>query len=264
MGVEEERRSILEDVAAGRLSPGEAAARLEQLGRRVAGDGEGEDPASESRGDPSDAIRRVRVVSPFGAVKVVGDRAVAEAVVDGPHQLRREGEVLVVTCDPVGQVGAEEWVTGTFRFSARWQQSVGSRLWPLVVVRVNPNLPLELEARAGSVSVSGVHGPVRCEVTAGSAHLEGVEGPLDCRVHAGSLSAEATLTRGESSVVCEAGAVRLRLRRGSDVRVRVNANLSRTDVRELRSTGPGEYTLGAGTGRLEVSANLGTVTVEAA
>ena len=72
------RRELLEEVAAGRLAPREAARLL--------------DPPA-----PEGAARAARVRSAYGAVEVLGDPAVPELVVaDGSRRIQREGDLLVI------------------------------------------------------------------------------------------------------------------------------------------------------------------------
>ncbi|MGH9130581.1 MAG: hypothetical protein ACRDWV_02670, partial [Acidimicrobiales bacterium] len=73
-------REVLEEVAAGRMSPEEATARL--------------------AGGGGAALRRVRVKAATRTVRVIGDPGVSEVAVSGLHQVRREGDTLVVLAHP--------------------------------------------------------------------------------------------------------------------------------------------------------------------
>lgn len=74
-------REVLEAVAAGRMSPDEAAVRLAER-------------------DPGVALRRVKVRAATRTVRVVGDPGVSEVAVEGLHEVRREGDTLVVAAHP--------------------------------------------------------------------------------------------------------------------------------------------------------------------
>ncbi|MGH9129138.1 MAG: hypothetical protein ACRDY2_09260 [Acidimicrobiales bacterium] len=74
-------REILEAVAAGRITPEEAAARL-------------------AAGSEGVGLRRVRVRAATRTVRVLGDPGVSEVAVEGLHEVRREGDTLVVSAHP--------------------------------------------------------------------------------------------------------------------------------------------------------------------
>src|SRR5262245_18254226 len=107
----EVQRAILQEVAAGRLSPEEAAALLDQAERaeqeQVSESGEPSDEPATATGERpgeyapppagSDAgIKRVRVVGNFRSARVVADPTVSEAIAEGPHIARREGDLLIL------------------------------------------------------------------------------------------------------------------------------------------------------------------------
>jgi hypothetical protein len=105
---DEARRKILEAVAAGQMDPGDAADALAAL----------DAPASAPSAPPADsgaervverrvitkttsddAGRRVRVVrvdANFRPVEILGDAGVQEAVAEGSHRIRWEGDTLVI------------------------------------------------------------------------------------------------------------------------------------------------------------------------
>lgn len=88
-------REVLEAVAEGRMSPEEAATRL-------AGGGEGV------------ALRRVRVKAATRTVRVIGDPGVSEVAVSGLHEVRREGDTLVVSAHPAEGGGGFAFVPPDF------------------------------------------------------------------------------------------------------------------------------------------------------
>src|SRR3982074_45769 len=88
-------REILEAVAEGRMSPDEAAARLEQAAARPADVGAPPPRAEPLRSEPR--ARRVRISAAARTVRVTGDPSVSEAEVDGPHRVWREAEDLIIS-----------------------------------------------------------------------------------------------------------------------------------------------------------------------
>jgi hypothetical protein len=252
--MEDSRREILNQVAQGVLTPEEAAARLDELGRG---------PTATAVG----AITKVRVVTNFGITEVLGDAAVQEAVADGPHVARREGDTLVIESDDV-QEGLTGFYFGRSAGAASVFMGYGQRP-PKLLVRMNPQLALSLSCAAGKVSVTGVKGPVRAEVAAGSVVINGFSGPIDISTMTGSVSASGVLDHGESRVRCETGKVAIHLARGSDVRVAGRATLGRVGLPGERTAGRlidggrREVTVGSGKATLEVEANVGKVEVTA-
>jgi hypothetical protein len=310
----EQQRAILRQVADGRLSPEEAVVLLEQAehdeqqeradeagrgdeaGREEGADGgaapggQSSSPANEADG----AAGRVRVVGSFRSARVIGDPTVREAVVDGPHVARREGDLLIVestleesdlpgfvfnrggwgwrmTVPP--DVGARanpgrpprgrRWWAGEEAWQRSWSQSQ-------LTVRMRPDLPLEVELSAGTLRAHDVTGPLHFEVRAGSARIEGARGPLDATVAAGSLRLDALLLRaGESRIRCDASSVRIHLERGSGVLLRARAELSHLSLprRGVVGTWSGgereEVKIGDGAATLDIDANMSRVGVTA-
>jgi hypothetical protein len=316
----ESQRAILQQVAEGRLSPEEAAMLLEQAEqdqqdqadarseRSERGDEAGQETGADSGAGPGGqssppglqaegAIRRVRVVGSFRTARIVGDPTVREAVADGPHVARREGDLLIIESafdesDLPGFVfnrGRRSWrltvpPEGPGRGGrpgrpprpprpGRW--SSGEEAWQRpwghsqLTVRMRPDLPLEVELSAGTLRAHGVTGPLQFDIRAGSAKIEGAHGPLDATVAAGSLRADAMLRTGESHIRCDAGSVRIHLERGSSVLLRARAELSHLSLpdRGVVGTWSGgerqEVKIGDGTATLDIDANMSSVGVTA-
>ena len=137
-------------------------------------------------------------------------------------------------------------------------------------VRVNPHLPLDLTVIAGSLHLAGVQAPVRVVVEAGSAKLEDGRGALNLTVTTGSADVAWQFT-GESSIGVELGSAAVRVLPGSDVVVTTDgamAKLAVTTPDGVAGTGGagrlGPVTVGAGTGRLVVTARLGAAEISVA
>jgi hypothetical protein len=259
----DERRDILNAVAEGRLAPEEAAERLDELDGREA-----------ERAQVPAAVGRLRVSSRYRKLRVIGDPNVREAVAEGSHAVRRDGDTLIVDSDEEGESGpAPFW----FRFGERPWHGQRGPWWPPareshLTVRVNPDLPLDADSTAGSLWVTGTRGPLRVEVFAGSARLEDVAGPLDVVAHAGSVHVRSRIDRGASRIRCEAGAVNVQLDEGSSVLVRARSVLGRVLLPQPEPAGGGrrdswgdmrEVSIGEGAGTLDIEANMGSVTVRA-
>src|SRR6059058_1416269 len=116
----DELRSLLTDVAEGRMDPSDAARRLDRIDAPETREPSGEDPwaaATDHDDAPSDAaagaastddaartggvrddgpVTTVRIQASARPVRVVGDPTVATITVDGPHAVRRDGGTLRV------------------------------------------------------------------------------------------------------------------------------------------------------------------------
>jgi hypothetical protein len=235
-----DRREILSRVAAGQITPEEAASQLEAI--------------KHDEPDQS-AIRKVRVVKQFGTLEIVADPTVREAVAEGPHRARIDGDVMVLEGE-----AASDW--GGFFFG-------GGRDWAhqTLRIRMNPALPLDLQVQAGTCRVRGVEAPIRADIQAGSATIDGFRNELDVSVQAGSLKASGRLDEGDSRINCNAGSVSLHLQRGSSVRIKARTNLGKVELpgeaslRQNRSAQ--EAIIGDGGGSLLIEGNMGSVRVTA-
>lgn len=248
-------RDLLTKVAAGEIDPAEAARLLD------------DDPAVPTV-DRRDGVRSEAPLSGIaihaGGVKltVVADPTVATAVADGPHALRREGSVLVLdapsedgyrTTPPPRFLG---WVPTV------WTGGRGQK----VLVRVNPSLPLTIEATACSVDVSGLRAALTLGGSASSISVRDHVGALHGSLTMGSLEAVATVT-GPSDLACELGSLDLRLAEGSDVTVTATCDLGEVKLpgaahRESASARQ-TYVVGAGTHPLTIAVRLGSASVAA-
>jgi hypothetical protein len=256
------RRAILSAVADGSLSPQEAAERLHALSHPD------EAPAAEPAAPPpagGEGVVRVRVEASARKVEIIGDPSVREAVAEGPHRAWRDGDTLVIEGEWDHDRHFREHIhRSEFSFSrGRSAVMIGKQI--ALVVRMNPDLELEVRVEAGSLTTKGVRGPIQAHVAAGSARFDGFEGPLDVDAAAGSVKGRGRLDHGESRIRCDAGSVKLQLQRGSSVRISGEAHLGKVDLLGHQSTGvlndSTSVTIGDGAGTLDIECNLGSVKV---
>jgi len=237
------RREILTRVASGQLTPEDAA---EQLGE------------AEEAAEKAPATGRVRVTRQLGSTEIVGDATVREAVADGPHRARVEGDTLIIE--------GEYADAGGFTFGGRLPWGIGSEVDHRLVVRMNPALALELDVQAGSCRVRDVDGPIRADVQAGSLKIEGLRSALQASVQAGSLKVSGVVREGASRISCEAGSVNVRLEQGSSVQVAVRSSLGKVTLPGVSGAvgrGASEATIGAGQATLQIESTMGSVLVSA-
>jgi hypothetical protein len=249
---EEARRKILEKVAAGLMDPGEAADALAALDAPTA-DAEptavpptaDDDPQWVSQ-EPTRRIRAVRVDANFRPVEITGDPGVQEAVAEGSHRIRWEGDTLVID----GAAGMDDEFDDEdrddFHEFGEWFRTRGPRVYrgaraayvggrvgeyrpsPLRV-RMNPDVELEARVEAGPLKIIRVHGPIKARVAAGPLKIEDFESPIDVRVAAGKVDASGRIDHGDSTIDCDAGKVTLHLKSGSHARVSASATLGKVD-----------------------------------
>lgn len=243
--MEDRRREILKRVAAGELSPDEAVALLD--------DSEGGTSVAVTPTVPGQRATRLRVLRTAGWTEIVGDPGVQEAVAEGPHVARRDGDTLIIQ----GEEDTAE-LPG-FRFS--WRRGYHFHFGDVrpLRIRMNPDLPLEVEAQAGSLRVVDVKAPIRADVQAGQTRIEGFAAPLQLNARAGSVRASGRLDHGASHISCEAGSVKLVLDPGSSVRVNARTTLGSIHVDGRLEQG--SWIIGDGQATLDVEASLGSVRV---
>ena len=256
------KRKILERVAAGSLSPEEAALELEEL------ETEAEDTTAEPAAGPTSSdVTHVRVVVSMGSVRILGDESVREAVAEGPHVSRREGDAYVIQSRDDDETGSA-FTFGSrlgFSFNSSSNSSFNSSDRQLTI-RMNPRLRLEAEIQAGTLSIGGIRAPIRAEVRAGSTRLEDFTFPIDLDVQAGSVKAQGRLSEGASRIRCQAGSVSLGLEPASSVKITARTSLGRVSlpgVPAVASIGGGssQAQVGAGAATLDIEAELGSVQV---
>lgn len=252
------QREILEEVAAGRLDPSEAAALL---GER---DAQADDETPVGAGPPSPrAVDRIDVRASHRRVRLVGDPSVATYAVEGPHHIRRDGDTLQITGETVPLPRSDTWTLlsgGTFReLAEQIQQGVGPHLE--LTVRIRPDLAVGVEVIAGSVYSERLPALDHVRVTGGSARVWDVTEPIDLLVQAGSAQVSMRQTHGRSRLRTESGSLNVTLVGGTDARVRHEVQLGRFNAQPERSMKDGEFTLGTGSAEIDIDVLMGSATV---
>lgn len=264
---------ILRRVAAGELDPDDALRLLDEP-----------DPDQDENPSPAwgtitpDAdqaglrttVTTVRVNASYRSVDIVADPNVAQVAVTGEHAVRHEDGVLIVDNqeDPLAGIpGMSRRGQGfSFNFedlprSLAWAKS---RMDSRFVVRVNPELAVELDSAGANVRVSGLTGGLKLRLIASALKLENVRGPLDLDLFTSSVKGVAVPT-GTSRITCESSSVRLLLGQGSDLRIRASNRMGKVvlpgSVSKAGLVEPdaAESVLGAGTHLLTIEATISSV-----
>jgi hypothetical protein len=276
--------AILRRVAAGELSPEEALPLIDAA-QAAPGQGAGApewgtptSPGNRPGGpetETTDAARQtpardVRISANYRSVDVVADPSVDQVSVSGSHTVRREGDTLIVESNQFS--GFTEFEHGGAGGGGAWSFLPRSTAWARamkgdhVTVRVNPALPLTIDAAGAAVRISGCEGGARIRVVAASVKLERVRGPLELDALSSSVKGTAAIT-GTSRISAESSSVKLMLLPGSDVRVAGGSNrLGKIVLPGHPSQAPGgrqESVLGDGSGLLTVEGVMSSVSLSA-
>src|SRR5262249_37359458 len=152
--MQDERRAVLERVARGELSPSEAASLLEEMDSGAPPERDPRDwaadwaepastagtPPPPAAPTPGGAVRR-REVGSIGTADIIGEPSVREAVAEGPHVARREGDTLVIEGQDDFGVGVGPgfmfgWSEAHHRHRQRIRRNPGFRWGDMAPLRV--------------------------------------------------------------------------------------------------------------------------------
>lgn len=263
----DELRELLNQVAAGELSPEEAQSKLEAASATTSAAQAHPGPAVPP--PPPEPVRRITVRGSAVRLVVTADPTVDTAVADGPHRVSHHGDTMTVHSD----LSAGEYQAEAPRSAFTTWLSTVNKAGSTLRVRVNPELPLEVLNVAGSLELSGMHAATSVGVEAGSARLHDGVGPLTISVASGSADVDWQF-HGQSSVTTDLGSARVAVQPGSDVSIHAEATLGLSTIRLAdgttikASSGRGTavpeqppVVVGAGTGRLAVTSRLGSLVV---
>lgn len=248
-------KDLLNRVASGELSPEDAQAQL-QATAPAPRPTPGQEP-------PAEPVERIVVRGSAVRLTVVGDPTVATAVAEGPHRVSHVGHTLTIHSD----LSSGDYETEVPRSAfATWLTTV-NRAGANLVVRINPNLPVEVLNVAGSLELSGIRAQASVGVEAGSAKVHDGSGPLALSVASGSADVDWQF-HGDSSVSTDLGSARVHVLPGSDVAIRAEATLGMASIRlgdgSVIKASPNTHppvVVGSGAGHLAVTSRLGSVVV---
>ena len=207
----------------------------------------------------SKGVDKVVIRSVGRRVRIIGDPTVATLSATGPHVLRRTGKTLEVTSD--GDIGPS---FGSFSI-IRPPRSVNDlrtmATGKELVIKVNPNIPVDVEVTAGSLHTSKVPVLGKVRVTAGGASLNDVIEVSDALVQAGSATVRGDISQGRSRVRVESGSLTILLGKDSNVTVRAETQLGRVSWPGEQSGSIDEYVTGNGSARLDIGVVMGHASV---
>jgi hypothetical protein len=289
-------KSILEELAAGRIDAAEAARRIDALkasqstsetsppeptneqlagseadadawaaatDRPQASSGSPTPEPEPSAEEPAQAkavnvggVERISVRAVGRRVRIIGETSVATLSADGPHVLRRNGSVLEVSSD--GELGASLDGFSILRSAPRSLDDFRSLgLGKELFLRVNPNLIVDVEVTAGSLNTEGVSHLGKVRVTAGAAKLLDVAEINDALVQAGQATIKGAIKTGRNRVRAESGTLSISLADDSNVTVTGEAQLGKISWAGGHSGAGDEVVMGSGSARLDIEVVMG-------
>ena len=221
--------------------------------------GDDEVPAADRRTTNTKGVDRISIRAVGRRVRVVGEPRVATASVDGAHVLRRNGSVLEISSD--GEIGASIDGFTLLRPPRSLDDVRNLGLGKELFIRVNPNLIVDVELTAGSLTCEDVRFLGKVRVTAGGAKLTGLNEAHDVLVQAGQATVKGRIATGRSRIRCESGSLNVQLDDDSNVTVRAESQLGKV-VWAGGHTGAGdEVVMGNGAARLDVGVVMGHAVV---
>lgn len=216
------------------------------------------EPADDGTGPTRGSVNGIERVSlrvVGRRVRIIGDRKISTASVEGPNVVTRRGTVLEITSE--GEVGPSFDGFSVLRPPRSLDDVRSLGLGKELVVRVNPILTVDASVTAGSLSTEKVPylGDVR--VTAGGAKLLDVAAVEDALVQAGQATVRGTLRNGRSRIRVESGSLNIQLDDRSSVTIHSDAQLGKVSWSGGHSGAGDEVVMGEGNARLDVGVVMG-------
>ena len=214
-------RDLLARVAAGEVGPDEAARLLDEDPTAPTHDRASVADLPAAPAAPAGGVTAVLIKAGGVKLTVVADPTVDTLVADGPHALRQDGPTLVLEAP-----GLDGWKTQPPPKYLGWVPHV---IWTAgrgekVHVRVNPSLPLTVDATASAVEIMGTRSSLTLGGSASSVKVRDHVGSVHGTMSMGSAAIVGSIT-GPSDLTCELGSLDVRLERGSDVAVTASAEM---------------------------------------
>jgi hypothetical protein len=181
---------------------------------------------------------------------------VATLSADGPHVLRRNGSVLEVSSD--GELGASLDGFSILRGAPRSLDDIRSLgLGKELLLKVNPNIVVDVEVTAGSLNTERVPHLGKVRVTAGGAKLLDVGEINDALIQAGQATISGAIATGRNRIRAESGSLSITLGDDSNVTVKGDAQLGKVSWSGGHSGAGDEVVMGNGSAKLDIEVVMG-------
>ncbi len=205
----------------------------------------------------SGGVTKISVRAVGRRVRIIGETTVATISADGPHVLRRNGSVLEVSSD--GEMGSSLDGFSILRAPRNLEDIRALGLGKELLIKVNPNIVVDVEVTAGSLNTERVPHLGKVRVTAGGAKLLDVREINDALIQAGSATIKGAISTGRSRIRAESGSLSIHLADDSNVTITGDAQLGKVSW----TGGQGhngtvdEVVMGNGSAKLEVEVVMG-------
>jgi hypothetical protein len=206
-------------------------------------------------------VERISVRAIGRRVRIIGETSVATLSADGPHVLRRNGSVLEVSSD--GELGASLDGFSILRAPRNLDDFRSLGLGKELFLRVNPNIIVDVEVTAGSLTTERVPHLGKIRVTAGGARLLDVAEINDALVQAGQATIKGAIKTGRNRIRAESGSLSITLHDESNVTVKSEAQLGRVSWSGGHTGAGDEVVMGNGSARLDVEVVMGHAAIRA-
>jgi hypothetical protein len=215
-----------------------------------------------SRPANTGGVDRISVRAVGRRVRIVGETAVATLSADGPHVLRRNGSVLEVSSD--GELGASLDGFSILRGVPRNVDDIRALgLGKELLLKVNPNIIVDVEVTAGSLNTERVPHLGKVRVTAGGAKLLDVTEINDALIQAGSATIKGSIKTGRNRIRAESGSLSITLGDDSNVTIKGEAQLGKVSWSGGHSGNVDEVVMGNGSAKLDIGVVMGHAQVRA-
>lgn len=253
---------ILDDLAAGRIDAAEANRRINALKgeapQDTPEDASAEQPQARSKARPG-GLSRVSISAVGRRVRIEGDPGVATLSVEGPHVLRRNGDVMEVSS--TGELGPNLSGFSLIRPHRIFDDMGIIGLGKELIVKVNPRLIVDVESTTGGLRSTGIPRFGRVRVTMGGCHLSDVVEVTDLLSQAGGVTVEGPLSQGRSKLKIESGSLTLTLRPGANVVIHAESKFGHIRWPE-DNAGVDEVVFGNGSARCDINVVAGLATIK--
>jgi hypothetical protein len=204
----------------------------------------------------TNGVERISVRAVGRRVRIVGETAVATLSADGPHVLRRNGSVLEVSSD--GELGASLDGFSILRGAPRNLDDIRALgLGKELLLKVNPNIVVDVEVTAGSLNTERVPHLGKIRVTAGGAKLLDVTEINDALIQAGQATIKGAIRTGRNRIRAESGSLSITLADDSNVTVTGEAQLGKVSWVGGHSGAGDEVVMGNCSAKLEIQVVMG-------
>lgn len=216
-------------------------------------------PGANTQGSgPTGEMQRVRVRCVGRRVTIIGDPGTPGVKVEGEHTRRRMADAVEITSK--SHIGPDLSGLLRFRFPKDSEDFKDLGLGPELIIRMDPDLTLDIELSGGALRLSGMPEVDAVRVTAGAADISDLHQVRDALFQLGGATVSGSIDRGRSRIRAESANVTVNLAESANVAVRADVQTGLVSWPDGGSE-VDEYVVGNGSARLDLSAVMGRIAV---